>query len=155
MIPASVIDSIGLEHWKCHRINERAIGNLFQLAASRSIPVYWIIPPLSPPLQERRERTAVDEDYSRFAREISQKYPGVQVIDGRHSGYGNTEFADSTHLNGRGAVAFSHDVANVLLPAGNSPRWVDLPRFRERPMHGLGEDIDQSKVALDAQTIRR
>ena len=154
-IPAKVLESIGVDKWRCHRINERSIDQLFALAESRSIPVYWIIPPLSPQLQARRESSAVDDHYTDFAKAMLARHPGVTVVDGRHSGYEMTSFSDSTHLNGRGSMAFSHELAAILKRPGGRPRWIDLPRYRDWPIDVPVEDIDQSRVAVEGGAIRR
>lgn len=143
------------EHWKCHRVNETFVDRLFGLAESRKIPVFWLIPPLSPQLQERSEQAGVDAALIAFVRSMHQKHPGVIVVDGRHSGYDASTFADHSHLNGRGAIAMSHDIAAILKQPPGQSRWVDLPRFRDWPLTVPAEDVDQSRIALEAEARRR
>ena len=138
--------------WKCHRINATYVDKLLGLAETRKVPVFWLIPPLPPQLQERRERSGVDAAYLAFARSMQEKHPGLTVVDGRHSGYDDSTFADHTHLNGRGSIALSRDLAAILeRPAG---RWINLPRFVDRPGAYPVEDVDQSRVALEAQAAQ-
>jgi hypothetical protein len=140
---------------KCHRINAIYVDKLLTLAEAHQIPVVWLIPPLPPQLQVHRERSGVDAAYVAFARSIQAKHPGLTVVDGRHSGYDDSTFADHTHLNGRGSIAMSRDLAEILRGPESRPRWVDLPRFSDRPGTFPVEDVDQSRVALEAEATRR
>ena len=56
------------ESWACDLVNEVYIRRLLDLARSREITVYWLIPPVSPELQARREQKGLDALYTRFAR---------------------------------------------------------------------------------------
>ena len=141
--------------WKGNRINAAYIDRVFALAESKRIPVCWLIPPLSPQLQARREQAGSDEAYLAFVRSMQARHPGVTVVDARHSGYDNSTFADHNHLNGRGAIALSRDLGAILLDLGSRPRWVELPRFLDRSGSYPVEDVDQSRVALDSEATAR
>jgi len=154
-ISPEIVKKLLPDRWKCHRVNEAYVNRLLALAESREIPVYWLIPPLPPQLQEVSEKAGVDKAFLAFVRSMQRKHPGVTVVDGRHSGYDPTTFADHTHLNARGASAMSHDLAAILTGSANASRWVVLPRFRECPLTVPAEDVDQSRIALDAEATRR
>jgi hypothetical protein len=141
--------------WKCHRINAIFVDRILTLAEAHQIPVVWLIPPLPPQLQARRERSGADTGYLEFVRSIQSKHHELTVLDGRHSGYDDSTFADHTHLNGRGAIAMSRDLAAILASPGGRPRWVDLPRFVDRAGTFSIEDVDQSRVALEVEATRR
>jgi hypothetical protein len=141
--------------WKCHRINAIYVDRLLSLAEAHGIPVFWLIPPLPPQLQARREQSGVDAAYVAFARSMQAKHPGLTILDGRHAGYDDSTFADHTHLNGRGSIAMSRDLASILRNDKGRARWVDLPRFLDRPGSFTVEDVDQSRVALEAEATRR
>ena len=141
--------------WKCHKLNALYVDRLLALAESRGIPVFWLVPPLSPPLQERREHSGSDAAFVAFVRSMQAKHPGVIVVDARHAGYDNSTFADHNHLNGRGAIAMSHELATIVGQAHGQSRWVELARFRDRPLDVPGEDVDQSRIALEAEATRR
>ncbi len=141
--------------WKCHKVNALYVDRLLALAESRAIPVFWLVPPLSPALQDRRERSGADRDYVALIRSMQAKHPGVTVVDGRHSGYENAVFADHNHLNGRGAVALSHELARIVASPSGPSRWVELPRFRDWPLDVPAEDVDQSRIALEAEAALR
>jgi hypothetical protein len=144
------------DDWRCHRVNELYVNRLLALAKSRSIPVLWVIPPLPPPLQERRERSGADAKFVAFVRSMQARHPEVTVVDGRRSGYESAVFFDHTHLNGRGSVAMSRELAAILARPGRRPGWIELPRFRDWPLDVPGEYVDQTTIALDeAETIRR
>ena len=104
----------------CHPVNRAYIHRFFALAESRGIRVYWLLPPVTPEIQRRRNESGADEKYTRFAREVVADHPGVTVLDARHSGYVHTRFVDSIHLTGKGALALSADVAEAIA-AGDGP----------------------------------
>jgi hypothetical protein len=140
----------------CHRVNAEYVRRTFALAESRGIRVYWLLPPLSPQLQAHREQAGAEAGYVRFARSLQGRYPGVTVLDGRHSGYDHTLFVDASHLDGQGAYTLSRDVADVLHRdlAVDDPamrlRWVDLPAYRACPVEVALEDVEQSRRMLGA-----
>ncbi len=146
---------LSVDRWKCDPTNARFVDRLLGLADAHAIPVFWLVPPPSPPLQAAREASGVDAAYSDFIRGRQAAHPTLTVVDARHSGYGATEFADATHLNGRGATALSHELAAIVGRRQEQPRWVDLPAYRERPADPLAEDLDRSRLALQAEGITR
>ncbi len=154
-VSAEIHQKMLSEQWKPHRINTLSIDRLLALAESRQIPVYWLIPPLAPELQKRREQTGVDADFEQFVRSMQAQHPGVTVVDGRHAGYDASTFADHTHLNGRGAITFSHDLAMILKHASPGNRWVSLPRFRNGTSTLALEDIEQTRYVIESETVRR
>jgi hypothetical protein len=142
------------DEWKPHRINVSYVDRLLTLADSKRIPVYWLIPPLTPELQERREKSGVDASFVAFVRSMQSKHPQVTVVDGRRSGYDASTFADHTHLNGRGAVALSHDLADLIKYTQVNNRWVNLPRFREGTSTLPLEDIEETRIAMKREADR-
>jgi hypothetical protein len=138
----------------CHRVNAEFVRRLFDLAASRGIAVYWLLPPLSPQLQARREHAGGEAGFERFVRAMQARAANVTVLDARHAGYGHRVFVDATHLDGDGAQALSRDVADVLrrdferpgpMAASGSARWVDLPAYRVWSGALVLEDVEQSR----------
>ena len=57
--------------------NERYLRRLLDLCASKRIQVYWLIPPLIPSLQARREQVGNDGAYTRFTQRFQARYPGL------------------------------------------------------------------------------
>lgn len=143
--------------WSCHPINSLYVSRIMDLAASKGIPVFWLLPPLHPDIHERRVRGGMHQHFLRFVREVQARYPNVTVIDGRDADYSPSAFADLTHLNALGASHFSSDVGDLIRAAlagelkyGHGPGWVTLPSYRERPTVVPFEDLTQSAAALAA-----
>jgi hypothetical protein len=88
---------------------------------------------------------------------LQREFPNLVVVDARHSGFDQTACFDYTHLNHRGACAFSTDVAGVversLRREGNSPRWVMLSGYRPAKRDDPLEDLDQARVALRSEWV--
>jgi hypothetical protein len=145
----------------CHRVNRAFVRRLCALTAERGIPVYWLLPPLSPELQARREQTGAEKGYVEFVRSFQEKYPHVVVVDGRHAHYRHDVFVDATHLDGQGAEALTIALAEVVMrgpPRGEpSARWVNLADYRKPPALWQLEDAEQSRkiVRADGDRARR
>jgi hypothetical protein len=135
------------------------VRRFLKLAAARRVPVYWLMPPISPEAQARCDRSGLSDAFTRFAREVQAKFPDVVVIDGRHSDYGHTVFVSPPHLDRQGAATYTDEVADIIARRRSGPelasRWVDLPPFRDRPIAVPLEDFDQSRVALQHLSARR
>jgi hypothetical protein len=119
------------ERWGPHPVNVAYLRRFFDLAARHGVPVFWLVPPTHPDWQLRRERLGAEPTFTAFIHRVQDLYPGVVVVDGRHSGYDRSLFLDATHLNARGARKLSHALAGVLKSRLKSPqalpRWVSLP----------------------------
>src|SRR5262249_38407091 len=74
--------------WYCHRATAAYVRRLPDLTAERGIRVYWLLPPVSPELQARREQTGAEAGYLRFVGAFERAYPHLTIVDGRHAGYG-------------------------------------------------------------------
>ncbi len=140
--------------------NAEAIERFMKLAAQQKIPVFWLMSPSSPHLQDLRDQSGADSRYEQFVRAVQSRYPqGMSVLDGRRAGYPATLFVDATHLNGSGAVALSHSVATAIgleLPRSRpttAPCWIalDSPSTRPAPSDGPLEDLEQSRRILQLQ----
>jgi hypothetical protein len=119
--------------------------------------VYWLLPPVTPQLQARRERAGAEAGFLQFVRAMQASAAHVTVLDARHSGYDHRLFVDATHLDGQGAQALSRDVADVLRRAleldrpggtGRPAGWVDLPAYRTGAIALALEDLEQSRRAV-------
>ena len=136
--------------WRCHPTNARYVRRFLDLAASRGIPVYWVIPPLSPGLQGARERKGLDASFGAFARSFLPTCPNLVVLDARHCGYAQNVFTDAAHLDREGAAALSADVGDFLRHGTPTDRWVDLPAYRAGVIPiARPEDLNESRMALD------
>ncbi len=119
--------------------NAKAIDQFLQLAQDRDIPVYWLLPPISPSLQSAREQSGAESAYENFIRGYQSRYPSIlSILDGRDAGYPAAAFTDATHLNARGALVLSRTVAKVIArkasdPAPKSePMWIRLETWSDR-----------------------
>jgi hypothetical protein len=149
-------------NWSCRPCNAAFVDRLLGLAASRGIPVFWLLPPYHPAESVFRDRNGTTAAYEAFVRGLVRRYPNLTVVDGLRAGYPDGALADTVHLNRVGAVAFSDAVAGVVVarlragPAASvsvSERWVELPRWREGVSEEVGasvavEDLEQSSRAL-------
>lgn len=140
-------------HWSCHPVNRIYLDKFLDLAASRGIPVFWVFPPHYRMLEAYFDRPNWSGLQRRFVRERVDRYPNLVVIDGLHANYDRTVVMDVSHLNQRGAVAYSIALGNVLLDrlaAGSlrSSRWIELPAFAEPPPEAPVENMAQSTAAL-------
>ncbi|WP_435017196.1 hypothetical protein TA3x_004791 [Tundrisphaera sp. TA3] len=145
----------GSTQWRPHPTNVPYVGRFLDLAAAHRLRVYWVIPPFSPSWQARNEWTGLDARYTRFVDAMVKAHPGLDlvVVDGRSSGYARDAFSDTTHLNARGASAFSRALAAILraTPPGRDPqlRRIPLPAYGDRPGEDeLFEDFERSRSAV-------
>jgi hypothetical protein len=129
------------------------VRRLLRLAESQGVATFWLLPPLSPGVRDVLGGRGVDSPYTTFVRSLQAEFPGLTVVDGRHSDYGPELFIDAVHLNRRGASVLSADLGDVLARhVGRPPsgvRWIELPTFRELPERAPIEDLNGSLIALD------
>ena len=138
--------------WRCDPVNRLYLGRFLDLARSRAIPVYWLIPPIAPRVQLRREAAGLDGRFTDFVAHYASRYDNLTVVDARRAAYPTEVFIDPGHLDRDGAWAYSAAVAAVLRrgPGGHG-RWVDLPAVgRVAPAVAL-EDLEQSRAAIAAE----
>lgn len=140
--------------WRCHPVNAAYVERFLALAGSQGIPVYWLLPPVQPEVQARRDRGGLSAHYERFLRDLAARHRHLVVLDGRHAGFPPEAMSDMTHLNRDGACAFSESLADALRDRLGSPdplageRWVALPRYREPSLASAVEDLGQSAEVL-------
>lgn len=116
--------------WSCHATNARFVRRILDLAETEGIRVYWLLPPVVPRFQERWDELGLEASYTRFLATMTDRYRNLTVIDGRHAGYGHSLFIDPLHLNERGAMRLTNDVAAVMERSRAVPRerWAGLSR---------------------------
>ena len=126
-----LIDGVSPESWSIGPRDEAYLDRFIGMAEGRGIPVYWLIPPLSPESHARRKARGADEAYGRLARSKQAKFANLTVLDARSSGYDDSVHLDHIHLDRIGAGILSGDVSAILadrLRNGQAAnRWVDLP----------------------------
>ena len=134
----------------CHKVNRRAIEGILRLAESRSIRVYWLLPPVSPALQARRDSSGSEARHEAFVRSFQAKHPGLVVLDARRAGYDWPVFQDARHLVDAGTLALSEAVGVAV--SDQATGWVMLPSFRAPArIEGLA-DVNQTRMALELES---
>lgn len=138
--------------WKPNRVNIDYLRRFLALAETHGVPVYWLIPPVHPGVQEAKERAGFDVKYLALIRSCQERFPNLVVIDGRHAGYDPKVFFDPDHLGLEGAYALSEDLGNVLRRlrhAVPADRLVALPSFQART---VASGIETFLVEADPAT---
>ncbi len=135
--------------WSRDRVAVTYMRRFLALAASRRIPVYWVLAPDHPLIHAKREELGQNEEFTRFARSLLREFPGVTVVDARRSRFPAEVFVDLIHLDRQGAHTFTSGVAEVLArgPDPNA-RWGELPAYRDIPAEVAIEDLNESRVAM-------
>src|SRR5262249_52968391 len=64
-------------------VNLAFIRRFLGLAASRGIPVYYLMVPTRPDLQAECERSGIDAKYAAFLRRLQGEFPGLAVVNAR------------------------------------------------------------------------
>ncbi len=139
------------------RVNAMYAQRFVSLTTDRQIDAYLLLPPLVPNITQRREQTGAEGKYTAFIRSLQEHNPTLTVLDARQAGYPASAFIDPIHMNVRGALALSADVAAILKrdldrPPGTpipSKRWLPLPAYQERPMPTDLEDVERSRAKLN------
>jgi hypothetical protein len=142
--------------WKVHPVAEVYIEKFLSLAESRGIPVFWLLPPVTPAAQARLEGVGIDERYTRYIKGKAAQHPSVTVIDARRSSYAKDAFYDVTHLNRFGTANLTEDLADAINARLNRPdparvAWVNLPPYRGGTGGNRLEDFIGSHEAVAAQ----
>ncbi len=137
-----------------------AVRALLDRAATARVPVVWVISPLHPEAQARRDRLGLEDPYTRVVRALVADDPNVTVVDARPWSTDGTLFADAVHLNGPGAEAFSAVLADAIADgSGHVGRWRTLAPDRTIARRRLrsAEDLDASRMALGGRggSVRR
>ncbi|SIO62237.1 hypothetical protein SAMN05444166_6987 [Singulisphaera sp. GP187] len=137
--------------WSCTTLNASYIRKFLDLASSRNIQVYWVLPPFAAELQAKREQANNVARYTNFVRGWMAEYPSLTVLDAEYSHFDLNVFFDAAHLNRQGALALSALVGKQLRTQQAQPpkdRWVRLPEYQEcRPTFRV-EDMRMSQVYL-------
>jgi hypothetical protein len=145
--------------WYLDPINAHYILEFLDLAGARRIPVFLLVPPMMPGLQAECERSGFDARYTLFLDRLRARYPGLVVVDGRRAGYDPAVFTDPNHLGREGAFVFSQEVGDILrrhLDAPSAtPRLVDLPPYRPRPVDLDATDLARSGATDEARAPSR
>jgi Protein of unknown function (DUF1574) len=120
--------------WRPDPVNVEYLRRFFALAEANGVRTYWLLPPAHPKVQQAKERSGADAGYEAFVRSFQSQFSKLVVLDGRHAEYEPGVFFDPDHLGRDGAVVLSEGVGDALRHDPKSNRWVELPRYRARPI---------------------
>jgi len=139
--------------WRCDPTNEVYLARFLDLAKSRGITVYWMLPPVTPGTLSQWVHSGDEGLYTKFVQQVAARYPNLVVLDARYSGYDQSLFVDGVHLDRDGASALSADVARAMREpkvTDGQPKesWVRLPNFKPQAPLAAIEDVGESRVAL-------
>jgi hypothetical protein len=116
--------------WYISAVYATYFDRLLDLAAARSIPVFFLVSPIVPEAQSRRIAQGFDVLHTRNLHALQVRHPNLIVIDARRPDWPASEFLDSLHLNEFGSRHLSAEVAAVLrrqLDARSErPGWISL-----------------------------
>jgi hypothetical protein len=140
-------------NWTCPAYSEAYIEKFLDLADSRGIRVFWLIPPLPPATQAALIEKGIQARYERFVESFRAKHPNMTVLDASGSSYPFEVFWDPTHLNRDGAVPLSRDLAYAIWqqlgrPTPTPSAWVKLNKFVPEPAVSRVEDIQTTFARL-------
>lgn len=157
-VSPEIQDRLHPDRWYVDPANAAGLDALLELADQRGIRVYWLLTPISPGLQDWRERSGSEAKFEQFVRSYSERYPKtVSVLDARRMARDASLYVDATHLSGRGAIVLSRAIGGILKAGrGNHPQdrpggWIlllDPPPDPVRAADPPLEDVERSKQVV-------
>jgi hypothetical protein len=161
-LTAKDVDNLHPNVFYADKTNVLGIDWLLTAAEKQRIPVFWLLPPLSPNLQSAREESGAERGYESFIRGYQLRYPRtLSVLDGRKAGYPAKVFTDATHLNAVGAISVSRAVARLFmqedghLVAKAGPRWITLEPWSDHSAAIMPqlEDVETSQAKVRREYV--
>jgi hypothetical protein len=143
--------------WSCHPVNAAYLGRFLALTSAARIPVFWVLPPVSPSQRTCFERLDFDTHQDRFLREQVAPFPHVTIVDARHICNDARCYVDPRHLCCEGASELSARLAEVLR-AGPEPgrgRSIRLDQVAFAAAPSALEDLSSSKAIVEARRHSR
>ncbi len=144
--------------WKPNPLSVVYLERFLDLAATRKVPVFWLLQPNANEVDLKREKVGYNAQYDRFVKHYQDRFANLVVVDGRHVNYPPQYFTDPVHLDRNGGTAYSLGVADVMRPFFDGSllagRWFDLPDRRERSAEVALEDNNESQVVLKAEEFK-
>ena len=149
-VSPNVAEHLSSNRWACRKLNARYVERFLDLAESRGIRVYWLLPPSCPELEALRDATGSERKFREYVRSVEARHPRLTVLDGREPSWVASLFVDSSHLDGRGGVALTLAVAGAMRNPEARPgaEWVALRVGDDARSVPLPETIRGSQVAI-------
>lgn len=132
--------------WESDPVTLGYVRRFLRLAEEHRIAVYWLLPPLAPAAQERREALGLDAPFDQLAHALQAEFPDVTLVDARRAGYDASVFVDAVHLDRDGASTLTADLADVI--RSDQRGSIALPAYQPRSIAAPVEDLEQSTLAL-------
>jgi hypothetical protein len=98
----------------CDRNNRYHLTTFLDEAKSHEIPVYWLLPPVSPAVQARRDSSGAEAKHLAFVESLTSRYPNVTILNFQHAGFTATDFVDPRHMTGAAAKRLTRQVAKLV-----------------------------------------
>lgn len=126
--------------WRVQPVFEGYLRRTAALADAHQIPVYWLLCPITPSAQARRDQDGLDAAHTRNLFAVLARMRNVTVIDARHAGFPASAFLDSCHLNAEGSALLTAAVARAIESGERrdpgavsaTDRWLSLVPFDPR-----------------------
>lgn len=144
--------------WKPKPVHQVYLRKLLDLARSREIAVFWLLPTNSPKLRALRAETGLDDAYFRYLQAMRRECGAMTVLDPARVLWCPANFSDACHVDRNGAVALSKAVARVLAerPDASADRDMQARHVQlESDRNGTGianvivlESLDESMRAV-------
>lgn len=120
--------SVYSEPWHVLWVYEQYVRKIAQLAETHKIPIFWLIPPITPEAQSLREKLGLDAHHTKNLRAIQNRSPNLIILDTRQAAYPSSAFFDSCHLNTQGASTLTAAIA-AAIAQHSTQQWVSLPQY--------------------------
>ena len=139
-------------------VHARAVERLLATALDRRVPVFWVLMPHLPAVQDYCEATGYDAAHRALLLGWQKRFPNLIVIDATRATDDPKAFYDPHHLSADGAYPFSVALGDVIREALDSPerpRMARLAAFRSRPLPGGIEDVEGTVAAIAELNSKR
>jgi hypothetical protein len=98
----------------CNRNNRHSLTAFLDEAKAQGISVYWLLPPVSPAVQARRDSSGAEAKHLSFVESLTSRYPNVTILNFQHAGFAATDFVDPRHMTGDAAIRLTRQVARLV-----------------------------------------
>jgi hypothetical protein len=147
------------KRWEPDRVNDLYARKFLELAARNQIPVYCLLMPVAPAMQDKMERNGMDRPHLAWLRRLQKRFQNLYVLDWRHANYQDPVFTDALHLDAEGAASITSSIGDYLgrcfRGEGVDVRWVQMPPFRADGVAVAVEDSNRSHAFMQSTAKRR
>lgn len=105
----------------CDRNNRGHLSAFLDAARARQIPVFWVLPPVSPAVQARRDASGAEAKHLAFVESLTRPYPDVRILNFQHAGFESTDFVDPRHMTGDASKRLTRQIAAIVADRLSKP----------------------------------